>query len=334
MEKEKLNIMVTGGTGFVGFHTVNALVNAGHSVRLLIRNRQKMRRVFAPIGLENLPHVIGDITDETSVNRALEGCNAVIHSAALVSVHASDAGKVLKNNLLGTQLVLESARRHGIQRMVQVSSLTALFRCGVSGVNENSPLGTALSGYGRSKIECERFVRGLQDDGVPIYTTYPGSIMGPDDPGLSEAMAGLRTFLNTRLMLDTTSGIQIIDVRDLAKAHVALLERGGPPARYVMGGNYYSWADYATLMNEVTRRKFHRVRIRPRFLQAAGLIGDVLSRFVDIDVPLSRESVTYATEWAIADDSLIKETLNLTYLDTAETLRDAIDWLHLSDQIK
>ena len=260
MAKEKLNVMVTGGTGFVGFHTVMALVNAGHSVRLLVRSPQKMQRVFAPFGLENLPYVKGDITDEASVNTALNGCNAVLHSAALVSVHASDSEKVLNNNLLGTRLVLGGAWQRGIRRMIQVSSTTALFRRGVSGVNEVSPLGTALSGYGRSKIECEKFVRDLQGEGAPIYTTYPGSIMGPNDPGMSEAMIGLRTFLKTRLLLDTTSGIQIIDVRDLAKAHLGLLERGGPPARYLMGGKYYSWTDYAGVMEEVTQ-KFARVRI-------------------------------------------------------------------------
>ncbi|MDG2048059.1 MAG: NAD-dependent epimerase/dehydratase family protein [Halioglobus sp.] len=333
MAQEKLNVMVTGGTGFVGFHTVRALVHAGHSVRLLVRSPQKMQRVFTPFGLENLPCIKGDITDEDSVNKALDGCNAVFHSAALVSVHASDSEKVLNNNLLGTRLVLGGAWERGIQRMIQVSSTTALFRSGLSGVDEHSPLGTALSGYGRSKIECEKFVRDLQDKGAPIYTTYPGSIMGPDDPGLSEAMVGLRTFLKTRLLLETTSGIQIIDVRDLAKAHLGLLERGGPPARYLMGGHYFSWTDYAEEMEAVTSQKFRRVRVRPRLLKAAGAIGDMLSRFINIEFPLSEESVTYATEWTVADDSLIKKTLQLQYVTTAETLRDSIAWLHSSGHL-
>jgi dihydroflavonol-4-reductase len=334
MTQEKLKVMVTGGTGFVGFHTVKALVDAGHSVRLLIRSPEKMQRVFAPFGLENLPCVKGDITDEASVNEALDGCNAVVHSAALVSVHASDSEKVLNNNLLGTRLVLGGAWKRGIQRMIQVSSTTALFRTGVTGVDESSTLGTALSGYGRSKIECEKFVRALQAEGAPIYTTYPGSIMGPDDPGLSEAMIGLRTFLNTGLLLETTSGIQIIDVRDLAQAHLGLLERGGPPARYLMGGNYYSWSDYAGVMEEVASRKFRRLSVRPGLLKAAGAVGDVLSRFIKMELPLSRESVIYATEWAVADDRLIKETLGLAYRDTEETLRNSIEWLRSSGYLK
>lgn len=326
--------MVTGGTGFVGFHTVRALVEAGHSVKLLVRSPEKMRRVFAPFGLEGLPYVEGDITDEASVNAALEGCNAVVHSAALVSVHASDSDKVLHNNLLGTRLVLGGAWQRGIQRMVQVSSTTALFSRNAGRVDENSPLGTALSGYGRSKIECDKFVRELQGQGAPIYTTYPGSIMGPDDPGLSEAMVGLRTFLNTGMLLETTSGIQIIDVRDLARAHLGLLEQGGPPSRYLMGGNYFSWADYADLMETVTRRKFRRIKARPGVLKAAGILGDVLSRYIKLELPLSRESVIYATEWAVADDSLIKDTLGMEYRATADTLLASLDWLRSSGHLK
>ena len=136
------------------------------------------------------------------------------------------------------------------------------------------------------------------------------------------------------MLLDTTSGIQIIDVRDLATAHLGLLERGGPPARYLIGGNYCSWPDYANVMNSVTDQKLHRVRVPPPVLKAAGTISDVLSRFIDMELPLSRESVAYATEWAIADDSLIKQTLRLNYRETAETLRDSIQWLAMSGYLK
>ncbi|MEH6607411.1 MAG: SDR family NAD(P)-dependent oxidoreductase [Pseudomonadales bacterium] len=331
---KKLNVMVTGGTGFVGFHTVKALVEAGHSVKLLVRSPEKMQRVFEPFGMADLPFVKGDITHEGSVNEALDGCNAVVHAAALVSIHASDSDKVLKNNLRGTELVLGGAWKQGVERMVQVSSTTALFRRNISHVDENSPLGTALSGYGRSKIECEKFVRKLQDEGAPIYTTYPGSIMAPDDPGLSEAMTGLKTFLDSRMLIETTSGMQIIDARDLANAHVGLLERGGPPARYLMGGIYYSWADYGKLMEEVTGQKFRRLRARPGVLKVAGVIGDVLSRYMDVGIPLSQESVIYATEWAVADDSLIKKTLNMEYRDTRDTLRDSMAWLQSSGNLK
>ena len=155
---EPLRVMLTGGTGFVGYHTACALVEAGHEVRLLVRSRQKFERVFGPAGLGGLDHVVGDITDPKAVDTALDGCNAVVHSAAMVSVHAADSDEVLDNNLRGTRFVLGGAHERGIDRMVQVSSTTALFRPGARRIDENSPLGDATSGYGRSKIECDRYV--------------------------------------------------------------------------------------------------------------------------------------------------------------------------------
>ena len=253
-----MRVLVTGGTGFVGFHTVKALHEAGHEVRLLVRSPDKMRRVMAPFGLDTLEHVKGDIADEKSVMRALRDCDAVVHSAAAVNVRATDALETIRTNRRGTELVIGGAVEQGIDRIVQVSSSTALFNPGLKKVDENSPLGTQGVGYGRSKIEADLYVRGLQQNGACIYTTYPGSIMGPDDPGLSEAMAGLMTLLDV-IYIVTTSVTQIVDVRDLAEAHVRLIERGGPPARYMMGGQYFTWAEMADMLEDLVGARLRRV---------------------------------------------------------------------------
>jgi len=326
--------MVTGATGFVGLHTVLGLHEAGHEVRLLVRNPAKLRKVFAPFELGDLPFVEGDITDPHAVAAALEGCNAVVHSAAMVSVRASDSDRVLRNNLRGTQLVLGGAVDRGVERMVQVSSTTALFRPGAKRIDERSPLGTALSGYGRSKIECDRFVRGLQEEGAPIYSTYPGSVIGPDDPGLSEAMSGMKGLLDSRCVFETTSGMQLIDVRDVALAHVRLLERGGPADRFVLGGQYFSWPAFGDLLEEVTGRPFLRVWTPRLALRLVGEIGDLVNLFVHLETPLSREAMIYATEWAESDDSHVKRALGLEYRDIRETVGAAIHSLQAAGHLQ
>lgn len=322
-----LTVMVTGGTGFVGFHTVLALVNAGHDVRLLVRSPEKMKRVFEPMGLAGLPCIVGDITNKASVEQALDGCNAVVHSAAMVNVHARDSERVLANNLRGTQLVFGGAAERGIDRMVQVSSTTALFRPGARRIDETSPLGSAPSGYGRSKIECDKVVRKFQDEGVPIYTTYPGTVIGPDDPGMSEGMLGLKLMLDGGILMETTSGMQMIDARDLALAHVALLERGGPPDRYLIGGQYFTWPAYGDLLADVVGRPIPRINMPRGVFQFLGDVGEVVDRFVSLGMPLTREATRYATEWVETDDRYIKETIGLEYRDIRKTLYDAVFWL-------
>ncbi len=326
-DARRLDVMVTGGTGFVGLHTVLALVDAGHRVRLLVRNPDKLRRVFGPFGLADLPFVEGDITDESAVSRALDGCDAIVHAAAMVSLEAHESDRVLETNLRGTRLVLGGGFERGIDRMVQVSSTTALFRPGAKRVDERSPLGDTRSGYGRSKIECDRYVRELQSEGAPIYTTYPGMVIGPHDPGLSEGMAGLRALLDVGGLPETTTGIQLVDVRDLGLAHVGLLERGGPPDRYTLGGHYLSWPAYGDLIEEVVGRSIWRVKTPPAAYRLFGQLADVVARWVPLDVPMTAEASRYATEWVEADDGHIQRTLGLELRSAHESVYDAVFWL-------
>jgi nucleoside-diphosphate-sugar epimerase len=106
--------------------------------------------------------------------------------------------------------------RRGLEAIVHVSSITALYRRGATVITEQSPVGESTSAYGSSKITCERYVRELIDQGARVAITYPATVLGPHDPAMSEGNQGLALFFNTAF-LRTTSGIQAIDVRDLAR---------------------------------------------------------------------------------------------------------------------
>ncbi len=320
-----MRILVTGGTGFVGSHAARALQGAGHEVVLLARSDEKARRVFSGPG--PLPDVIvGDVTDAAAVAEALEGVDAVVHAAAVVAIEARRAQEVRDTNLRAVELVVGGASERGVESIVYVSSLGALFRPGAP-ITEDSPLAVAASAYARSKTEGEAYVRRLQSEGAPIRTIYPPGVIGPDDPGISEGNHTIRAFLR-ELMADTSSGFEVVDVRDLAAVIASLVGPEAKPGRYVVSGVYHDWRDMIALMDELTGRRVRRVPVSGPLLRFLGRVGDVVKSVYPFDFPLSGEAMDFATQWPGAVRSPALDALGVSFRDGRQTYADTIRWLY------
>lgn len=324
-----MKVFVTGATGFVGAHTARALIEAGHEVRLLVRSAADVRTYFARAGHRVDDLVIGDMRDQPLVEAGMTGCDAVFHAAALVSVDPKRAVEIYRNNVAGIESVLGAACRQGIGRIVYVSSLSVLFQPGVTRIDETTPLGNPVQAYARSKRDCDAHVRQMQAQGMPIQMTYPAGIFGPDDPKLSEANHGVASFV--RVVPRTSSGLQGIDVRDLALAHVHLLEHPTTgdfeASRYIVGGNYYPWAEFHGLMQRLTGRRIPGPRIPGPVLRAMGSMTDLVRKVVPFDTQVSREAMGYVTEWAVASSERILDRTGLRFRSGEETFGDTIRWL-------
>jgi len=331
-----VRVLVTGGTGFVGSHTAAELAREGCEVRLLVRDPAKAARVFAPHGVPPADFVVGDVTDAPSVARALEGCDAVVHAAALVALESHRAGEVQRTNVEGAEIVLGEARRRELSSIVYVSSSAALFRAGGPPIGPDSEVAEASSPYARSKAAAERFARALLEEGAPVRISYPGGVVGPDDPGLSEMNHTLRVLVRDFVAL-TSSGLNVVDVRDLARVHAALALGRTPPGRYVVGGPFLAWREVADLLDALTGRRVRRLPLPGALLRAAGRAGDVAKRFVSFDFPLNHEAMTFATRWPGTDSTKTLEAVGLRFRDPAESLGDALRWLvragHLSPEL-
>ncbi|MCX2979732.1 NAD-dependent epimerase/dehydratase family protein [Halieaceae bacterium IMCC14734] len=329
-----MRIMITGGTGFVGYHTATALLKAGHELSLLVRSEDKMRRLFG----DQIEHFTqGDITDEASVAAALAGCDGVVHAAAMVSIDQRDAQLVRDTNVGGTRQVIGGAIAAGVENIIHVSSVTALYDPGAAFLNEHSPPGKASNAYGASKVECEIYVRELQDAGAPIHITYPGSIIGPDDPALTEPHQGLKTYLNG-LVPVMPSGNQWVDVRDVALAHQRLLEGTLTSGRYTLGGHFVPWTQLVDIISAITGRKLRKVPVPASAMRGLGRLMDKVNQWRDtpIDIPVTYEAMVYATNWVRMDDSKAMDELDLEFRPVEESMSAAIRWLlaagHISEQ--
>jgi nucleoside-diphosphate-sugar epimerase len=322
--------MITGGTGFIGYHTALALLDAGHEVSLLVRSVDKMHKLFGEDRIEH--YTIGDIIDADQVRRAMTDCDAVIHIAALVSTHASDARKVYNTNVQGTKNVIGTAVELGIGSIIHVSSVTALYNPAARVLDEHSPPGNAASGYGKSKVACEKYVRSLQDAGEPVYITYPVTVMGPDDPGLTEAHLGMRTYLANFVPV-MSSGNQYVDVRDIAQVHLRLLQEEPAPGRYILGGHYVPWVELGGILEQITGRKLRRLRLNGGLMRLAGKVCDRIGPWFNMEVPMTEEAMGYATRWVQMDNAKVERELDFQFRPLEQTMADTIRWLYAAGHI-
>lgn len=322
-----MKVLVTGATGFTGSHTVAALVAAGHDVRLLVRDAAKVRRVFAPHGLDPRDVVVGDMTDAAAVAKALAGCDAVVHAAALVDLRRSAARLVEATNARGVELVVGGAAERGLARIVHVSSLSVFFVPGGPPISPELPIAPATTAYGRSKAQAEVFVRRLQAEGAPVAISYPAGIVGPDDPGMSDANHAVYSWYRDTGVV-TSSGFQCVDVRDVAALHVKLLGLPPGPHRYAAAAEMLPWAEVYELLDRLTGTRLRRFPMPGWLMRAAGSVGDLVKHVWDFNFPLTRDSMEFATQWPGADASRTTRELGLAFRPIAETYRDTLAWMH------
>jgi nucleoside-diphosphate-sugar epimerase len=151
--------------------------------------------------------------------------------------------------------------------------------------------------------------------------------MGPDDPGMSAGNNSIYSILKD-IGVITSSGLQCIDVRDLATMHARLLELPNGAHRYAATGEMLRWEDVYSLLDRLTGRHIRRITVPGWLLRAAGSAGDVVKRIYDFNFPLSHEAMEFATRWPGADAGRTMEDLGLRFRDAEETYRDTVVWMY------
>ena len=235
----QVKVLVTGGTGFVGSHTVAALLRHGHEVRVLARTPERLPLVLEPLDV-TAEAVQGDVTDPRSVAAAVSGCDAVVHAAAEIGV-GGGAGQTTDVNVVGTQTVLTEALAAGLDPIVYTSTITVYLPSTDPVVTPSSELAEPLSAYGVSKRDAELLVRERQTMGDPVTSFTLGGIYGPTSPHLDGSFGAVLGALGS-MMLVPPGGLGVVDVRDAAELLARAVEPGKGPRHYLAGGQYITWA--------------------------------------------------------------------------------------------
>lgn len=330
-----MNVLVTGGTGLVGSHTCRALHAGGHTVRLLVRDPGKAERFYGGL-CEAVPELVqGDVTDPGAVAAAVSGCDGVVHAAAGTPIGIDSLEQLFAVNVGGVQNVVDAALAAGLERIVCISSITAIFDTDGRKVTADAPPRPSKMPYGQSKVEAEYYLRDLQAQGAPIAIVYPGGVIGPDDPGFSDTCRALQHRIEHGFRIFGDGGTQQLDARDLAAFVCALLEEGDS-GRFLLPGVYMTWTEFADIVEEVSGCTLTRIPARGWQLRMLGRVLDVVRKFRPVDSPVSAETMMYATQWPRIDNTPALAQRGLALRDPRETFRDAIAWMvrarHLSAQ--
>ena len=316
-----MHVLITGGTGFVGGWTAKVIADAGHSIRFLVRNPGRLQTSVARLGVDVSDFAVGDITDRVSVRDALRGCDAVVHSAALVATDPRQTNEMLTTNMQGAQNVLGQSVELGLDPIVHVSSFTALFRPGLEMLTAELPVVGGADAYGTSKAQVEIYARGLQDAGAPVNITYPGMVLGPPvGDQFGEAGEGVKAAVQMHAIPGRSAAWLVVDVRDLAALHAALLEPGRGPRRYTAGGHRVPASELANMLGQIAGTPMVAVPIPDTALRVAGAVLDRAGRFLPFDTPFTSAGMQYYTQMPASDDSPSERELGITFRDPTETV--------------
>jgi dihydroflavonol-4-reductase len=323
---DRMRVLVTGGTGFVGCHSVAALVRAGHSVRLVVRSRDRIAPALGPVGIDpaEVESLEGDATDAQSVQRAVEDCDALLNCAAVYSLDARDSATMVKLGARGAEIALEAAWRGGLDPIVHVSSYVALLPSDGKPLTEDTPVKDPPVAYPRSKAEAERVARGYQERGAPVVIVYPGSVWGPHDPYFGESDQIARNILSGAAPLVPRGRLAVVDVRDVAAAHATVMVAGRGPRRYLLGGYDVDYAALHRMLGDVTARRLQSIPVPAGAAWASARLADRLQRLVPFRLPVSAPALWIMRHHSSCDNERARAELGFEPRPLAETLTDTV----------
>ncbi len=320
-----MKALVTGASGFIGYHVARLLREEGVQVRALVRRTSPVDDL-RELGVELF---FGDLRDAHAVRRSVQGCGQVYHVAADYRLWVPDPQVMYAINVDGTENVMQAALEAGVSRVVHTGSVGTL-AASVSGqiADEETPVALAdmVGDYKRSKFLANQVVDRYVAKGLPAVIVHPSTPVGPMDRKPTPTGKIIVDFVNGRMPAYLDTGMNFVDVRDVAAGHLLAARRGRSGRAYILGHRNMTLRRFFALLSAVTGRPAPRVRLPFGLLLAAARLNEAFSRLTGIAPAIPLTGVRMARKYMYFDCRRAVSELGLPQHPVEAAVAAAVDW--------
>jgi dihydroflavonol-4-reductase len=320
--------LVTGATGFIGWHVAKKLVERGHRVRALVRDPGRLRE------LEVEPFR-GDLRDPGSLLGAVQNCGVVYHVAADYRLWAKHPAELYASNVDGTRNLLAAARKAGVERVVYTSTVGCI---GVpkNGLgDEDQPVGLKemKGAYKRSKFLAESAALEFAQKGFPVIVVNPTAPVGDHDFKPTPTGRIVVDFLRRAMPAYVETGLNVVNAGDVAEGHIQACERGVSGRRYVLGGENLTLRQIFETLGVISGLKAPAVRLPYEVAYAVGVVSTAWAYVSGSEprAPLDGVRMARKKMW-VKHDRAAKE-LGYSPGPAEAGLRRAVDWFRANGYV-
>ncbi len=320
-----MKAFLTGASGFIGGHVLRALEGAGVEVRCLVRATSS-RRNLAGSRAEVFE---GDLSDPTVVRRAVDGCDRVFHVAADYRLFARRPDEIYASNVEGTRNVLAAAVDAGVERIVYTSTVGTLGPMSDdSAADETSrvTLADMVGHYKKSKYQAKQVAKEFAARGAPIVIVHPSAPVGEADWKPTQTGRIVVDFLRRRMPAIVDTGLNLVDVRDVASGHLLAATKGRLGEEYILGHRNMTLREIFQVLAEITGLPAPRLEVPHWIPLGIAAVDTALSKVLPREPWLPLEAVQLARHKMYFDSSKAVRELGLPQTPIEEALRRGVDW--------
>jgi dihydroflavonol-4-reductase len=314
-------VLVTGASGFLGWHVARVLIERNYAVRALVREGSRVDSL-------NVERVTGDLRDPASLARAVAGCSLLFHVAADYRLWSKDPAELYRSNVEGTRSLLQAAQHAGVERIVYTSTVGCI---GIppGGIgDEDTPVTLAeMAGhYKRSKFQAEQLALEFARAGLPLVIVNPTAPIGDHDVKPTPTGKIVLDFLNGDMPAFIDTGLNVVDVRDTAEGHLLACERGRPGERYILGSENLTLAQILGKLAKISGRKAPAIRLPYAVAYCAGACSTAWAGFTGRPPRVPLEGVRMARKKMWVSHQKAERELGFHPGPADTALARAVEW--------